>query len=842
MPLSRRDFLEAGALSASGIVLSGVLHCENDGDAGQGVIGRGVGAASLGMPVARLVMNLNQDWQFFRPESNAPSPDSNRAGENEMDAPTDAPWEAIALPHSVRLEPRDVSGGRNYRGVCWYKRDLLAQPEWKGRVVYLKFQGAMQVADVWLNGVHRITHFGGYLPFTIDISKDLRFDRPNSITVRLDNSDNPEVPPGKPQSELDFCYFGGLYRSVDLEVIYPLHVSDPILADTVAGGGVFISYPSVSADESIVQIQTEVMNESDESRVCDVVQSLIGRDGKSAASTSITVTVPARSRHAATQTVKVANPKLWHPEDPQLYWLHSTVEVNGKVVDDVYTRVGIRSIQFDKNRGLLINGRAFFSIGANRHQDHPYVGYALPPSAHYRDAFKLREAGFTSYRSHYPQDPSFMNACDELGILAIVSNPGWQFVGDEIFKKRVYQDAREMIRRDRNHPSVVIWEAALNESDNSSLAAELCRIVHDEYPGPGCYTAGDPIRKTVPGFDGWDITYAGHQQEDPSRPSWIREWGDQVDNWSDQQGRVRVARSWGEVPMLVQASTHMHSLNRIYQSDNRPAGADLWAGIDAFRGYHHQPFLGAPLDIFRIPKFDYFMFQSQRPPQPQPARTGSGPMIFIANYATFHSPLEVIVFSNCEQVRLTENGKTVATQAPDDGYRIPHPPFTFKVGNFSGTRSMLFANPASPEATWEPIGELLAEGLVGGKVVAEHVVRSPGVPQSLQLRLDTCGLDPIADGADWVRVYASICDAREMTYPYGDDMVTFSVSGEATLIGDERIFANPVRAEAGIATVLVRMTRAAGLVTVTASTPGLKSAVLEFRSMPVESRVEQRRA
>jgi beta-galactosidase len=842
MTLSRRDFLGASALSASGIMFSGVLPSET----GRGVAriddDSAVGTASSGMPGARLVINVNQDWQFFRPDSTAPAPDSKPGKENELHVPAGAQWEAVTLPHSVRLEPRDVSGGRNYRGVCWYKRELLAQPEWKDRVVYLKFQGAMQVADVWLNGVLQITHFGGYLPFTIDISKDIRFDRPNALTVRLDNSDNPEVPPGKPQCDLDFCYFGGLYRSVDLEVIHPLHITDPILANTVAGGGVFVTFPSVATGESIVQVQTEVANESDENRVCDVEQVLIGPDGKPAAMASVTVPMPARSRHVATQAMKVEDPRLWHPDDPQLYSLHSTVKTNGKVVDGQYTRVGIRSFQFEKGSGLLINGQPFFSIGANRHQDHPYVGYALPPSAHYRDAFKLREAGFTSYRSHYPQDPSFMNACDELGILAIVSNPGWQFVGDEIFKKRVYQDAREMIRRDRNHPSVLIWEAALNESDNSSLAAELYQIVHEESPGPGCYTAGDPIGKPVPKFDGWDIAYAGRHHEDSSRPSWIREWGDQVDNWSDQQGRVRVARSWGEMPMLVQASSHLHSLNRIYQSDSRPAGADLWAGIDAFRGYHHQPFLGAPLDPFRIPKFDYFMFQSQRPPQAQLAPTGSGPMIFIANYATFHSPLEVVVFSNCEQVRLTQNGKPVATQGPDTGYQIPHPPFTFKVGDFSGTRSMLFGNAAAPEALSTPIGELLAEGLIDGKVVAQHLVRSPGVPQGLQLRLDTCGIDPVADGADWVRVYAHICDAREMTYPYGDDMVTFSVGGEGTLIGDERIFANPVRAEAGIATVLVRMTKTAGPVTVNASSPGLKNAVLEFRSMPVESRAAQRSA
>ena len=211
-------------------------------------------------------------------------------------------------------------------------------------------------------------------------------------------------------------------------------------------------------------------------------------------------------------------------------------------------------------------------------------------------------------------------------------------------------------------------------------------------------------------------------------------------------------------------------------------------------------------------------------------------MIFIASYATFHSPLEVVVFSNCEQVRLTQNGKLVANQQPDSGYRLPHPPFTFNVGDFSSTRSMLFGNAVSPGAPWVPIGELLAEGLIAGNVVAQHVVHSPGVPQGLRLHLDTCGLDPLADGADWVRVFAHVCDAREMTYPYGDDMVTFSVEGEGSLIGDERIFANPVRAEAGIATALIRMTKTAGLVKVRASSPGLKDALVEFQSLPVASR------
>jgi beta-galactosidase len=824
MSFSRRDFLEVSALSASGLALSSLVAPVSA--IGQDPAGQNQTGQALSVPEARLVLNMNRGWRFFRPRESQVYPVAKAVQENP---PADAEWEHATLPHTVRLEPRDVGGGLNYQGLCWYRRTFTAQPGWKGRIVYLKFHGAMQVADVWLNGEHLTTHFGGYLPFTLDISKAIRFNRPNVLTLRLDNSDNPEVPPGKPQNKLDFVYFGGLYRSVEIEVLDPLHITDPILANKVAGGGVFVTFPVVDAAGSTVQVQTEVANESGTRRACTVTQELTNPDGSVASSASQTVTCEPGQSLAVTQTMHVRNPRLWHPDDPQLYRLHTTINENGHATDAQSTRIGIRSIQFEKDRGLLINGQPFFSIGANRHQDHPYVGYALPPSAHYRDALKLRQAGFNSYRSHYPQDPSFMDACDELGILAIVSNPGWQFVGDATFTCRVYQDAREMIRRDRNHPSVVIWEAALNESDNHLLAAELYRIVHEEFPGPACYAAGDAIRGTVEGFNGWDVGYVGMERKNPDRPSWIREWGDQVDNWADQQSRVRVARVWGETPMLMQASAHLASLNRIYKPETRPAGADLWAGIDAYRGYHHQPFLGAPLDLFRLPKFDYFMFQSQRPPEPKPSRAGSGPMVFIASFATFQSPLAITVYSNCQQVRLTQNGKVVATQQPDPGFQVPHPPFTFKVNDFSGTHSMLFANNAAPAGT--EIGALVAEGLIDGKVVATYRLSSPGVPAILQLEVDLCGVDPVADGADWVRVYAHVCDVRGTTHPYADDVVSFSVSGEGAIIGDEKIFANPVRAEAGIATALVRTTTVAGVVTVHASAPGLKEAAAQFQSV-----------
>jgi beta-galactosidase len=835
MAISRRDFLEAGALSGTALALSTILAPTRAlADAELSHPATATGKWPLA-PEFRVVRSFDWDWRFAMPEAAAmQAPDTPGA---EIVPPNDSAWEQVTLPHTVRLEPFNASGGRNYQGLCWYQKRFVLQPEWRGRTIQLVFQGAMQVADFWMNGQHLTAHYGGYLPFTLDISAHARFGAGefNVLTARLNNSDNPEVPPGKAQDQLDFVYFGGLYRSVQLQVLGDLHISDPVLANKPAGGGIFVTYPSVSPGVATIQIQTDVRNVTHATRRAQVRHELCAPDGSIAATSQISVDIEPSSSRAVKQSLTLPQPLLWHPNHPHLYRLHTVVAEDAKPVDDQYIRIGIRRFHIDKDAGLSINGETFFSLGANRHQDHPYVGYALPASAHYRDARKLRDAGFTSYRCHYPQDPAFMDACDELGILAVVSNPGWQFVGHEVFQQRCYQNAREMIRRDRNRPSVLLWEAQLNETDNSAVAAELYRIVHEEYPGEDCYAAGDRLTRPIEGFHGWDVEYS---RNDGSKPLWIREWGDQVDNWTDQQGSVRVSREWGETPMLVQTSRHLQALDEIYAALRAPlapgkaraAGADLWAGIDYYRGYHHQPFYGSPLDLFRLPKFDYYLFQSQRPVDAKTSASGSGPMVFIAGFATFQSPTTVTVFSNCEQVRLIQNGKQVSTIKPDSGYHLPHPPFTFRLEQFSELHSMLFATGVARPGT--PIGNVKAEGLVGGAVVATHELSAPGVPTQLRLVLDDCGRQMVADGSDWIRLYAHICDARGTTYPYGDDEVTFRVSGEGSLIGDEKIRANAMRAQAGIATGLVRATTRPGSITVEARAFGLEPAILQFASQP----------
>lgn len=775
---------------------------------------------------------LTREWRLYA----RAAPFALPAAANPLSPPTDAAWESVCLPHTLRLEPRNANGCRNFYGVGWYRKDFVAAPSWTGRTVLLRFDGAMQVAEITLNGRPLAKHSGGYLPFVLDLTGRLEPGRTNKLLVRLDNADNPEVPPGTPSAHLGFTRFGGLYRNAHLTVADPLHITDEYLADRVAGGGIFVRLPQVSAAAAMVEVQTEVVNGRAEAQSFQLVQELADTAGATVARASRDLTLAPGAVATCTQQLAVARPRLWHPDHPDLYTLRTAIAAGGAAIDSRTTRVGIRRLEFRPD-GLFINGAKYFAGGVNRHQDHPYVGYALPDSAEWRDAKKLREAGFTSFRCHYPMSPAWMDACDELGILCVVSSPGWQFHGNRTWEERFLRNTVEMIRRDRNHPCVALWEPFPNETGYAeAFARQLNDAVHAELPGDQCFTAGDGSTGNSARF----IDVAWSRDPVPGKPFWGREWGDSVDNWSDQQGRVRVARGWGEVPLLTQALNHAIKLDTMLRNTGggpaatRMAGAGLWAGIDTYMAYVQQDFLGGPLDLFRLPKFDYYFFQSQRDPAVQLSGVDSGPMVFIASYASAYSPASVTVFSNCERVRFYENGRLVATQAPDAGYVLAHPPFTFKAKAANAEVTTYNMTP-DLAANAEPgyhyrAAEYKAEGLIGDRVVATHEIRAPGMMQRIVLEPDLCGRGLAADGADWVRVYAKLCDGRGTVYPFADDEVTFAVEGEGALVGDASIGANPVHAEAGIATALVRASTRPGRITVRATVPGLAAGIATIDS------------
>ena len=228
-------------------------------------------------------------------------------------------WSPATLPHTPSIEPLAVK--RQWQGVCYYRRNLRLTSELTGKRLWLEFEGAMQLADLWVNGRHVAQHAGGYTPFVADVTDWLKANADNEIVVRLDNRDNPLIPPGKPLADLDFCYYGGLYRNARLIANPTVHITHPILADQPAGGGVFVTYPSVSADEATIRIQTEVANQSDSPRQLSLRQTLYEwsrKKGKGRRVITCEQPLALASGTSVTQrqTLTVSQPRLWSPTSP----------------------------------------------------------------------------------------------------------------------------------------------------------------------------------------------------------------------------------------------------------------------------------------------------------------------------------------------------------------------------------------------------------------------------------------------------------------------------------------------------------------------------------------------
>jgi len=729
---------------------------------------------------------LDTGWRFVRA-------DVQGAEQPGLD---DRAWERVSLPHTARIEAlvtgEPGSPTDQWQGVCWYRLPLRLDAGAAGKKVFLEFEAAMNVADVWLDGVPVGRHRGGWLPFVLDLSGRLRPGRESVLAVRLDNRDNPVTGP-KPLHLLDFNPYHGLYRYVHLVVKDPLHVTHPLLADRPASGGVFVTYPQVSAEAATVRVQTHVRNDHREVRTFYVRTTLVAPDGAVAArETSPAVLLrPGHDREVA-QEIAVRAPRLWSPRAPHLYTLRTELVSAGEVVDAEETRVGIRRISIGRE-GFGINGETMFLRGTNRHQEYPYVGYAVPEAAQHRDARKIKEAGFDYVRlSHYAHAPAFMDACDELGLVVMNSIPGWQYFGpDPAFAELQYRNCRDLVRRDRNRPSVILWEVSLNETAMPpEFIARTHGIAHQEYPGDQCFTCG--------WMHGYDVFIQARQHggctREADHPCVVSEYGDweyyamtaglNQESWSGltpAQSNSRQLRWQGERAQLQQAANFQEA-----HDDNRATAAfadGLWVMYDYNRGYSPDLESSGCMDIFRLPKYSVHFFRSQRAPTERLPNAASGPMVFVASEWTAASPTDVRVFSNCDEVELRLNGTVVERRRPDGGRmsaHLAHPPFTFRLGRFAP-------------------GALEAVAYLNGREAARHVVRTPGPVERMTVEVDLSGRPPSA-GKDVLFFRALLRDAAGTVVADAWENVAFGATGGVALVG-----ANPFSSDAGIASILLQM-------------------------------------
>ena len=784
----------------------------------------------------REVFSMNPAWRFYKGAV---------AGAEAANF-NDAEWTVVSLPNGIEYLPTEASGCINYQGEVWYRKHFTPADALKGKKLFLHFEAIMGKSKVFVNGKLLTEHFGGYLPVVVDISDVLNWGEDNVIAVWADNSDDTSYPPGKAQDVLDFTYFGGIYRDCWLVAHNPVFITDPNFEDEVAGGGLFVAYDKVSDTSAEVLLKAHLRNDSRKTFAGIVEYELQQPDGTQVAFLNDKVQVRPGKAVTSQDKITIKNPLLWSPETPTLYNLIVRIrDREGNVVDGYRRRIGIRSVELKGKDGFWLNGKPYESplIGANRHQDFAVVGNAVANSIHWRDAKKLRDAGMKVIRNaHCPQDPAFMDACDELGLFVIVNTPGWQFWNDAPeFAQRVYSDIRNLVRRDRNHACVWMWEPILNETWYPEDFAKNTRdIVDQEYPYPYCYSGCDsgargrehfPILFTHPSYDGksW-----GDKNADPKITYFTREWGDNVDDWSSHNSPSRVARNWGEQPMLIQAQHYANPTytytcyDALYRTPRQHVGGCLWHSFDHQRGYHPDPFYGGLMDVFRQPKYSYYMFKAQRSPQKQERLFETGPMVYIAHEMTPFSGKDVTVFSNCDEVRLTflKDGKTYTYNKPVVKEGMPSPVITFPdVYDFMTDKAM------SRKKKQDEVF-LRAEGLIDGKVVATHEVHPARRPEKVLLWVDNENVNLKADGSDFVTVVAAIADKNGNIKRLNNYYVKFHVEGEGRILGDAGILANPAPVKWGTAPVLIQSTLRPGKIKITASV------LFEGSQMPVSAVLE----
>ena len=778
----------------------------------------------------REVLDMNTDWAFYRG-------DVVEGSRTDLD---DSGWIPVALPHIMQLEMKHCGGNSIYDGIGWYRRYFKLPAKYKDKRIVVSFEGVMTNCDVYLNGQKVTEHHGGYMGFVADLTNRIDWNGNNVLAVRVSAEPDPLTPPGKPQDKMDFYYYSGIYRDVRMVITDKVYITDPLQEDIVAGGGQFVTYPEVTKDKARAHLATHVRNLTDKDQTLSVFSQLVDSVGHVIAEAETPVTLHKQSDRTVEQDLIVNQPALWHPYTPNLYTLRTQLLSEDKVLDETTRKIGIRTIRYTAEEGFFINGEKLYMRGANRHQAFANVGDAASNSMQVRDVIDLKRGGYNAVRAaHYPNDPAFLEACDRYGLLVVECIPGWQFYNpDSTFIKRLYEIGRQMIRRDRNHPSVVLWETALNESRYPvSLAKEIFELSHAEYPGDQMYTAGDYFghAEMEPYYDVFykqvskfpkDGDVMSNYPEDfiVVKPLFTREWGDGVGE------KPRVSLKESEEEQMRQCRSRIEQLNGkgyfdwcMLDANPHMGGHFVWSYNDYARGSQDETMYSGVVDINRYPKFSYFMLQSMRDKAVSQPGLYEGPMVFIASYNASgdfaSSTTDITVFSNCDEVRLYRNEKLIGTQTREE--RTPlfrsivekggSPVFVFNAGEYE-------------------TGTLKAEALVDGKIVATHSVSTPGKADRLVVDIKTDGIVPVADGSDMIPVYFKVCDSNGTLVNTSDVRIHISVSGEGSLIGDgiERIGINPQLVEGGVGYALIRTTCRPGKIHISVTADGLRGDTREI--------------
>jgi len=748
-------------------------------------------------------------------------------------------WRTLSLPHDWSIElPRNPnslsgsSGGYFPVGRGWYRKTFTPPEEWRGKKIYLEFEGVYMNAEVWLNEHYLGRHPYGYTSFLMELTDALEFGKENALRVQVDNA-------AEPNSR---WYSGsGIYRPVWLLVADPIHV---------APWGVYVTTPQVTPQAALVQIRTRVLNQRESDHTVTLRSRILSPAGEQAALAESITPILAGGEHEYSQTLKITDPRLWSLETPHLYRLETEVWVDGTLVDSATTTFGIRSLEFDPEKGFLLNGQPVLLKGGCVHHDNGVLGSTSFARAEERKVEIHKASGFNAIRcAHNPPAPAFLDACDRLGMLVIDEafdcwregkNPYDYHV---VFEDWWQRDLDSMVLRDRNHPSVIMWSIG-NEvlerdgrSGGAQIAAMLANRVRqldptrpvtsaicDIWGSDGKYTweSTDVVFASldVGGYNYQWKQYRPDHERHPRRMMIGTESFpmEALDNWNlvEEESYVLGDFVWTSLDYLGEAG-----IGRVEYGESIASFLPGYPWHQANCGDLDLCGFKRPQSYYRdiVWKTGTRLYLAVHTPAPEGkeahiSRWGWPDVWPNWNWPGHEGqPFKVDVYSACEQVELFLNGRSLGVRPSGKAERYT----------------------ATFEVPYEP-GQLKAVGLEDGKPVAEAVVETCGEAAALRLIPDRSSLRAADDDLSYITV--EIVDAAGRVHPAADRPVYFTVQGEGVLaaVGS----ANPVSEEPyrgnmrtpyrGRALVVVRTTGKPGEIILRAQADGLAPAEVTLKA------------
>ncbi len=763
----------------------------------------------------RQQLSMDAGWKF----SLADPPDAQK--------PTydDGNWRGLDLPHDWSIEgafdqknPTGGAGGFLPGGVGWYRKHLTIPASYKARRVFIDFDGVMANSDVWINGFHLGKRPYGYVSFRYELTDHLNFGNkgPNVLAVRVDNS-------AQPASR---WYSGaGIYRHVQLVVTDPVHIDH---------WGTFISTPQVTAEQATVHTQITVVNESDSAREVMLQLTIFGPDGRAAGSaTTKPQKVAGHGSTEFTDDLLVRHPLRWDLDHPNLYRASIKLLAGRTAKDEELINFGIRSFRFEADSGFWLNDHNFKIKGVCLHHDAGAFGAAVPARVWQRRLEILKQLGVNAIRTaHNPPAPEFLDLCDRMGFLVmdemfdcwtVAKNPYDYHV---FFNEWSKIDTRDTVRRDRNHPSIVIYSAGneIHDTPNGELAKKI-------------------LSGLVEVFHQNDLTRPVSQAL--FRPNVSHDYDNGLADILDVVGQnyreneiLAAHRQKPTRKILGTENTHDRNAWLALRDNPSYAGQFLWSGIDYLGESRQWPGIASGsglLDRTGTPRpraFERQSWWSETPmvyitrrvsPTPvSPADPGYEPdqrrlQVLFSDWNPRNSAAHqetVEVYSNCEQVELFLNGKSLASQAlPADAS-----PRIWKVGFVPGTLKAVATNQ--------------------GKFAATHEIRTAGPAAKILLVADRSKITSAWDDLSYVT--ASVVDENGVIVPNAGELLSFTISGPGKIVAVdngnnssiESFQTSERHAYQGRCFAMVRATASRGRVTIAATGARLASASVSIEVFP----------